>query len=42
MYTYSMEILTTVTLIAASLLLSIFLIHKGVTGVRKTISKDKK
>jgi hypothetical protein len=37
-----MEILTTVLLISASLTLSIFLIYKGVMGVRKTIRADKK
>jgi hypothetical protein len=37
-----MEILTTVLLIAASVILSIFLIYKGVMGVRKTVRADKK
>jgi hypothetical protein len=37
-----MEILTTVLLIASSLTLSIFLIYKGVMGVRKTVRADKK
>jgi hypothetical protein len=37
-----MEILTTVLLIAASVILAIFLIYKGVMGVRKTIRADKK
>jgi hypothetical protein len=37
-----MEILTTVLLIAASVILSIFLIYKGVVGVRKTLRVDKK
>jgi hypothetical protein len=37
-----MEILTTVLLIAASVILSIFLIYKGVRGVQKTIRPDKK
>jgi hypothetical protein len=37
-----MEILTTVLLIAASVILSIFLIYKGVLGVRKTVRTDKK
>jgi hypothetical protein len=37
-----MEILTTVLLIAASVILSIILISKGVMGVRKTIRADKK
>jgi hypothetical protein len=37
-----MEILTTVLLIAASVIFSIFLIYKGVLGVRKTIRVDKK
>ncbi len=36
-----MEILTTALLIAASLTLSIFLIYKGVIGVRKTLKADK-
>ena len=42
MYTSSMEILTTVLLIAASVILSIILIYKGVMGVRKTIRAEKK
>jgi len=37
-----MEILTTVLLITVSIILSIFLIYKGVMGVRKTIKADKK
>jgi len=37
-----MEILTTILLITASLALSIFLIHKGVAGVRKTLKVEKK
>jgi len=37
-----MEILTTVLLITVSIILSIFLIYKGVMGVRKTIRADKK
>jgi hypothetical protein len=37
-----MEILTTVLLIATSFILSIFLIYKGVMGVRRTIRADKK
>jgi len=37
-----MEILTTVLLIAASINFSIFLIYKGVMGVRKTMKTDKK
>jgi len=37
-----MEILTTVLLITVSIIFSIFLIYKGVTGVRKTIRADKK
>jgi len=37
-----MEILTTVLLITASVIFSIFLIYKGVMGVRKTIRVDKK
>jgi len=37
-----MEILTTVLLIAASINFSIFLIYKGVMGVRKTIRAEKK
>jgi hypothetical protein len=37
-----MEILTTVLLITASITFSIFLIYKGVMGVRKTVKADKK
>jgi len=37
-----MEILTTVLLITVSIIFSIFLIYKGVMGVRKTIKADKK
>jgi len=37
-----MEILTTILLIVASLSFSIFLIYKGVTGLRKTLKVDKK
>jgi hypothetical protein len=37
-----MEILTTVVLITVSVIFSIFLIYKGVLGVRKTIRADKK
>jgi len=37
-----MEILTTVLLITVSIIFSIFLIFKGVMGVRKTIRADKK
>jgi len=37
-----MEILTTVLLITVSVIFSIFLIYKGVMGVRKTIRADKK
>jgi len=37
-----MEILTTVLLIAASVIFSIILIYKGVVGVRKTLRVDKK
>jgi hypothetical protein len=37
-----MEILTTGLLITASLTLSIFLIYKGVMGIRKTIRADKR
>ena len=37
-----MEILTTILLIVASLCFSIFLIYKGVTGLRKTLKVDKK
>jgi len=37
-----MEILTTVLLITVSVIFSIFLIYKGVMGVRKTIKADKK
>jgi len=37
-----MEILTTIFLIVASLSFSIFLIYKGVTGLKKTLKVDKK
>jgi hypothetical protein len=37
-----MEILTTILLIAVSLTLSIFLIYKGVSGLKKTLKVDKK
>jgi len=37
-----MEILTTVLLITVSIIFSLFLIYKGVMGVRKTIRADKK
>jgi hypothetical protein len=37
-----MEILTTILLIVASTTFSIFLIYKGVTGVKKTLRADKK
>ena len=37
-----MEILTTVLLITVSIIFSIFLIYKGVMGVRKTIRADKR
>jgi hypothetical protein len=37
-----MEILTTALLITASVIFSLFLIYKGVMGVRKTIRADKK
>jgi len=37
-----MEILTTVLLIAVSIIFSIFLIYKGIIGVRKTLKADKK
>jgi hypothetical protein len=37
-----MEILTTVLLITVSIIFSIFLIYKGIMGVRKTIGADKK
>jgi hypothetical protein len=37
-----MEILTTILLIVASLSISIFLIYKGVTGLKKTLKVDKK
>jgi len=37
-----MEILTTILLIVVSLSFSIFLIYKGVTGLRKTLKVDKK
>jgi len=36
-----METLTTILLILTSLSFSIFLIYKGVSGVRKTLSEDK-
>jgi hypothetical protein len=37
-----MEILTTILLIVASTTFSIFLIYKGVTGLKKTLKTDKK
>jgi len=37
-----MEILTTILLIVTSLSFSIFLIYKGVTGLKKTLKVDKK
>jgi len=37
-----MEISTTILLIAASITLSIFLIYKGVTGLKKSLKVDKK
>jgi len=37
-----MEILTTILLITVSLTFSIFLIYKGVTGLKKTLKVDKK
>jgi hypothetical protein len=37
-----MEILTTIFLIVASLSFSVFLIYKGVTGLKKTLKADKK
>jgi hypothetical protein len=37
-----MEILTTVLLTAVSIIFSIFLIYKGVTGLKKTLKTDKK
>jgi len=37
-----MEILTTILLIVASLSFSIFLIYKGITGLKKTLKVDKK
>jgi len=37
-----MEILTTVLLIASSVTSSIFLVYKGVMGVRKTFRAEKK
>jgi len=37
-----MEILTTIFLIVASLSFSIFLIYKGVSGLKKTLKADKK
>jgi len=37
-----MEILTTILLIAVSFTFSIFLIYKGVTGLKKTLKADKK
>jgi hypothetical protein len=37
-----MEILTTVLLITVGIIFSLFLIYKGVMGVRKTIRADKK
>jgi hypothetical protein len=36
-----METLTTILLILTSASFSIFLIYKGVSGVRKTLSEDK-
>jgi hypothetical protein len=36
-----METLTTILLILTSATFSIFLIYKGVSGVRKTLSEDK-
>ena len=36
-----MEILTTVVLITVSIIFSIFLIYKGVTGLKKTLKADK-
>jgi len=37
-----MEILTTILIIALSLTFSIFLIYKGVSGLKKTLKVDKK
>jgi len=37
-----MEIFTTILLIVVSLSFSIFLIYKGVTGLKKTLKVDKK
>jgi len=37
-----MEILTTVLLITVSIIFSIFLIYKGITGVRNTVRAEKK
>jgi len=37
-----MEILTTILLIAVSITFSIFLIYKGVTGLKKTLKADKR
>jgi hypothetical protein len=37
-----MEILTTILLVVASLTFAIFLIYKGVTGLKKTLKVDKK
>jgi len=37
-----MEILTTILLIVASITFSIFLIYKGVSGLKKTLKMDKK
>jgi hypothetical protein len=37
-----MEILTTILLIVASTTFSIFLIYKGVTGLKKTLKVDQK
>jgi len=37
-----MEIFTTILLIVASTTFSIFLIYKGVTGLKKTLKVDKK
>jgi len=37
-----MEILTTILLIVASTTFSIFLIYKGVSGLKKTLKVDQK
>jgi len=37
-----MEILTTILLVVASFTFSIFLIYKGVNGLKKTLKVDKK